>query len=144
MFLYASIFGGSILIFILIVWVLAREQDQGDRLFLSGARTALDRGLCRIAALLKNGYTVIGHFFIQLGFRYVIDQALRRLLLAMSHVYDRMMSYFEYNRRQAKRIRKNRKQWQQSSHLTQLAEHKSQTALSEQEQAQRKRQAREG
>lgn len=143
MLLYASIFGGTTLLFIVLVWVMAREQARGERLVLVRLRGGLDTVLRRVAQTLRRGYTVVGQFFLQLWWRYIVDQVLRRLLLAMSHTYDRMVSYFEYNRRQAKVIRKHRKQWQRSSHLTALAEHKSDTALSEQEQAHRRRQARE-
>ena len=141
MLISAIVFVVSVLLMTVALLTYARESQSGDRLFLSGARQQLDSVLERLGAMAGHVYMIVGRFFVQLWWRYLIHVSLRTVLVGMSKLYDRLIAYFEYNRTQAKSIRQHRKQWQQSSHLTHIATHKAETALTEDEKKRRRRAA---
>ncbi len=141
MFLSAGVFGVSVVLTIITLWLFARESRSGERLCLRGVRDRVDRGCMWVRAWIQRGSTIVNTFFLQLWWRYAVHVSLRTILVGMSRVYDRLIAYFEYNRQQAKTIKKQRRQWQQSSHLSAIADHKAATALSEREKQRRRRAA---
>ena len=138
MLISASVFGVSLVVTAVVVWGYSREVARGERLVFPTFRIALDR----VCADVGRGYralrTVVYTFFLQLWWRYLVHVSLRVLLVTMSRLYDRLIEYFEYNRTAAKTIKKQRRQWQQGGHLSSLAQHKAETALTESEKRRRR------
>jgi hypothetical protein len=145
--LLSALIGIAALVALLVVLLVLRlEQKRGVRVIAAAVRNGVDRltGLC--AHAIKTVWLVVGRFMVQLGLRYVVHVFLRRFLLAIANLYDRLVVYFEYNRRQTKRIRKDKRAWRNASsdHLTLLQKHRRSSALSEKEKQARKHAALEG
>lgn len=137
----ASAFGLSIALTAVVLFLVRREQERGERLVLAGVRSRLDALCDRVGRFVRGIHRIVATFFLQLWWRYLVHVSLRTVLLSMSRLYEGLISYFEYNRQQAKEIRRDRKEWRESGHLSQIAAHKQATALSNDEKRKRKRDA---
>lgn len=137
---------GSVLVFVLVLGLLQAERTRGERILLPRARSLLDSIVTTIVSFLATIRLVVGRFVLQLGFRYVVHVVLRSVLLGIANLYDRLMAYFEYNRRRTKAIRKAKRAWGNTrrNHLTELQEHQAAHALSDEEKQARKQAALEG
>lgn len=141
MVLSASLFGLALVSFALASVVLSSERARSSRLFASKARARFDAVWVYVMTLVTQTGVVVNRFFVQIWWRYLVHVSLRVLLMGMAGLYDRLVSYFEYNRKTARTLRRDKQQWRRSSHLTAIAEHRQSTALSEAEKASRRRQA---
>jgi hypothetical protein len=114
--------------------ILFRIEDSfGDQIMLVKVRRAGDRLL---GAIRNNigAHHVKGIDYVRLTWHYVIHIFLRRIIRGIVFLQRRLEETQQRNREAAKVIRADA----QSSHLTQIANHKESTALSEEEKKRRK------
>lgn len=137
---------GSVLLFVIVLGILRLEHSRGERVLFSRLRSFLDRVVVAVTRSFDLVRLVVGRFVLQLGYRYAMHVVLRSVLLAIAGLYDRLMAYFEYNRRRTKAIRKAKRDWGEGrrTHLTELHEHRREYALSDSEKQARKEAALEG
>lgn len=131
-------FAVSLSLCLLVVGVTYREQVRGRRYALVTIRDFLDRGIMYTEAWLRQSLLILSTFFIQFLWRYVIHVSLRTFLLMLARLYERIVCYFEYNRRVTNDLRRARRSWRTQSVLAQVAEHKSNVTLSPEEKQKRK------
>lgn len=137
---------GSVLGFVFMLVLLQAERAREERIMLPRVRAGFDRVIHLGARGFATIRMVVGRFVLQLGFRYVVHVILRSVLLGMARLYDRLVAYFEYNRRRTKAIRKAKQAWgaTRRNHLTELQEHRDRHTLTDSEKQARKQAALEG
>ena len=108
------------------------EQARGHRIVLQAVRRGLDRFLAGFAAQIRRTYEHFSKFVVQLGWYYSVHSFLRAILRLLIATYEYFESHFEQNRKRAKELRAERRRQldKQRTHLTEMAEHKVETALS--------------
>jgi hypothetical protein len=122
-------------LFVVMAVVVQIEEVRGKRLFLGGVRQVLD---AKVSALYAWFDTVWHHFVryvVRLGWYYSIHSLLKAVLRVLVSIYTYVEHVFEENREKTKLLRKERKQKTQQTHLTQIADHRAETALTSTEQA---------
>ena len=129
--------------FILYAWLCAIEAERGKRLFLTLVRLALDSALVSFGATVRRKLTYIGRYIITLSWYYSLHAFLRLVLQFLGSVYTVLEAVLHRNRDKARQIRRERKQAERS-HLTALAEHKVETALTPHQKEKRKAKALNG
>jgi len=119
--------------------LVGAEMTRGNRLILSGMRAHLDRCvswlIMRTAAVIR----YLDRHIIRLSWYYSLHSFLHIVLRIVVSVYDYFESWFHQNRQRARALRAERRalvRTKQSpvkvdTHLTSIAEHKEQNALSE-------------
>ncbi len=117
--------------FILWFGLVAVEQSRGRRLVLGSIRRLLDTVLSTGASRVRRAYDDFVKFVVQLGWYYGVHSLLRALLRVLIATYEYFESHFEQNRRRAKELRAERRKRleKQTTHLTQMADHKVETKL---------------
>ena len=129
----------SIVLFTCYILLLLVENKKRGRVFLSGFRVWVDKILFLLFSVMRVGFAYIEKFFFQLGIRTLLHICLRRILLSIAALYDMLMGYFEYNRKQRRLLKKTKSTWSnKNSFLAQLQTEKKHTALSEEERRERK------
>ena len=118
-----------------------REKTRGSRYLAAGIRGALDNGIESLVATLAHTLTYVGKYIITLSWYYSLHAFLKLILQFLASVYHIVEKLLHHNRSKARRIRIERKQ---SSHLTEIADHKEKTALSDSEKKKRKDKALSG
>ena len=132
----------SVVLFSSYTLLLVIENKKNDRILLSTFRLWVDKLLSILVSVVKIFFAYVEKFFFQLGIRTILHVLLRRILLSIAALYDMLMSYFEYNRRQRKLLKKIKADWSnKNSFLTQLQAEKEHTALSDKEKTKRKMKA---
>ncbi len=129
------------------VWYLlvSVEQSKGRRLVLSAARAWLDSVCSAFALQCRRSFEHFSKFVVQLGWYYSVHSFLRAILRLLIATYEYFESHFEQNRRRAKELRaERRRQERQRTHLTVMAEHKAETALTPAQQKKVKKDHLEG
>ena len=113
----------------------AQEAHRGSRFFATGIRRALDHAIESLIAWCTRKLTYVGKYIITLSWYYSMHAFLKLILQFLASVYYIVEKLLHHNRSKARRIRIERKQ---SSHLTEIADHKEKTALSDSEKKKRK------
>ena len=130
-----------------VVWfvLVSIEQRRGSRILLGGARARLDQLCVKIALQFRRSYEHFSKFVVQLGWYYSVHSFLRTILRLLIATYEYFESHFEQNRKRAKELRaERRRQQRQRTHLTEMAEHKAETALTPAQQKKVKKDHLEG
>lgn len=136
------LFTGSCLVaFIAYAIVTGLEAARGSRFFATRIRTWLDHALEALVTAFKRKVTYVGKYIITLSWYYSLHAFLKLVLQFLASVYHIVERILHHNRSKARRIRIERKQ---SSHLTEIADHKTKTALSDSEKKKRKDKALSG
>ncbi len=134
----------SVVALLLCIVLWRTEQNRGDRVMFRRSRLLADRAL-RVGDSWLQAFLYIWNRYVwQLGWRYVIHVSLRAVLISIASLYDRLVNYFEHNRRAAKHLRRDKQLWKQSGHWFELSNHKRNSALSDKEKIRRKQVALEG
>jgi hypothetical protein len=107
--------------------LVALEARRGTRYGVTRLRTYADRAVVWCA----HTYRRFVRSFLQLRWHYWVHCAYRAVLLALQRVYHRVEDRFEANRQRAKQLKRAVKasQTESSSHLSTVAQHKVDTAL---------------
>jgi len=130
------LFTGSCLVaFIAYAILSGQEAHRGSRFFAAGIRDALDHAIESLVALCARKLTYVGKYIITLSWYYSLHAFLKLILQFLASIYHIVEKLLHHNRSKARRIRIERKQ---SSHLTEIADHKEKTALSDSEKKKRK------
>lgn len=126
--------GCSVLALLVLTIVYTIEDVKGKRVFLVGAREALDRFLN--AFLRKISLWLFGfvHGFMRLLFHYGAHSILKRVLSGIRGLEARVENLVRKNRKIAKDIRNKTR-----THLSDIADHKEEVALSDSEKEKMKR-----
>ena len=132
----------SVVLFSSYTLLLFVENKKNDRIVLSAFRLWVDKVLSILISVVKIFFAYVEKFFFQLGIRTVLHMFLRRVLLTIASLYEILMSYFEYNRKQRKLLKKTKANWgNKNSFLSQLQAEKEHVALSDKEKTERKMKA---
>ena len=127
--------GVSLVAFVVFASVSGREVTRGSRFFAVGFRNWLDRTIESLVSAFGRAMTYVGKYIITLSWYYSLHAFLKFVLQFLASVYHIVERLLHHNRSKARRIRIERKQ---SSHLTEIADHKAQTALTSNEKQKRK------
>lgn len=125
----------TFLVLFVVMAVLVRvEESKRRRVVLVGARNFLDRKIVALYTWFDNLWHHFVRYVVQLGWYYSIHSLLRTVLRVLVSVYTYIETMFEKNRERTKHLRKERKQKIKQTHLTQIADHQAETALTQAEQ----------
>jgi hypothetical protein len=115
---------------------LVTLEEKNARRFVCGRlRDRLDISLLRLGNQFENHWKHISRYILQLGWYYSVHRVLRAILAFLVHVYTFIENIFERNRARTKELRKEfKRQLSKKSHLSEIADHKTKTALSPEEQ----------
>ena len=78
---------------------------------------------------LVRGWNHFVRYVVQLNWYYSIHSVLKTILIAIQAFYSSFEKMFERNRSRAKKLRMEKRQLTSISHLSQMADHKADTAL---------------
>ncbi len=122
----------SLGLFSLLLYIVSWEERKGSRFLLSRLRNYLDSIIDKVTDFLVTKLTYLGRHIIKLSWYYGIHKALRLILTALVKFYDLLEDIFIRNRDRARTIKIEKRSMNQSQgHLSQVAEHKVSTALTE-------------
>lgn len=130
----ATTFIISLVAFAVFVIFIRLEDIRGRRFCLGSVRTAVDGwliGMCNYWNTLWHDFT---KYVVRLGWYYSVHSFLRFVLSLLVSVYTYFEYKFENNRIKTKELRKERKTRIKNTHLSEIAEHKTQVSLSPDEQ----------
>ncbi|HMO78200.1 MAG TPA: hypothetical protein PKD95_03325 [Candidatus Paceibacterota bacterium] len=119
-------------LFVIFAWIFTLEQTRQQRLFLPNIRARLDQVTEKTIDFLSRKINYVGRHIIKLSWYYGLHRLLRMILVSLVKTYDLLEAVFTENRDRARRLKIEKKNIDQSSsHLGQVAEHKTATALSD-------------
>ena len=121
--------GLSIGIFALTLTVVQLERKRGKRFFANQARTWLDQVLSALERWVVRTWNHFTRYVVQLNWYYSIHSVLKTLLLGLQIFYTSFEQIFERNRNRAKKLRLEKRQLTTINHLSKMADHKVDTAL---------------
>ena len=124
-----------LVLFVVMAVVVRTEEARGKRLLLGGVRHALDHRVLVINKWFDDVWHHFMRYIVQLGWYYSIHSLLRTILRVLVSIYTYIEHIFERNREKTKVLRRERKERTRQTHLTQIADHKAETALTPGEQA---------
>jgi hypothetical protein len=125
----ATFFAVSIGIFILLLIIFHFERRKQKRIFAHSLRIWLDKKLAQLESGVVRGWNHFVRYVVQLNWYYSIHSVLKTILLGMQVFYTSFEKIFERNRSRTKKLRMEKRQLNTISHLTQMADHKADTAL---------------
>jgi len=121
----------SIGFFSLMLIVVHLEQRRGKRFFANGARSWLDGVVLNVEQKITTSWNHFVRYIVQLHWYYSIHSILKAILHGMQFCYFSFEKIFERNRARTKKLRAERREINQLSHLGQVAEHKEETSLTD-------------
>ena len=124
-----TFFALSIGVFTLMLIVVQLERRRGKRFFASKARNWLDAQFSSLGNWLIRSWNHFVRYVVQLNWYYSIHSVLKTILIAIQAFYSSFEKMFERNRSRAKKLRMEKRQLTSISHLSQMADHKADTAL---------------
>lgn len=124
-----TFFIASIAVFTLVLIVVQVEKAKGKRFFAPRIRQWLDRQFVAFEAWLVRTWNHFVRYVVQLNWYYSIHSVLKTLLLGIQVFYTSFEKVFERNRNRAKKLRMEKRQLNTVNHLSQMADHKVDTAL---------------
>lgn len=107
------------------------EKKRGKRLALSSFRGWCDGVAAKIGMKIVGMWRHFVRYIIQLGWYYGLHSFLQAVLKTLVRFYESIEMVFEENRKRAKELRAERRKATQGTptHLTEMAQHKADTAL---------------
>ncbi len=120
---------GSTITLVILAGVFRVEDKRAQKVLLPRLRNALDAFLLRRMGAHAFASSHVGQGFFRLLFHYFAHGVLNRVLAAIRWIEIRVESLIRQNRQIAKTIGAQKRE----THLTAIAEHKAQTALTERE-----------
>lgn len=120
--------GCSILALLVLTIVYTIEDVKGKRVFLVGVREALDRFLTAFIQKISLWLYGFAHGFMRLLFHYGAHSILKRVLSGIRGLEARVENLVRKNRKIAKDIRNKTR-----THLSDIADHKEEVALTDTE-----------
>lgn len=122
---------GSVIFLSLLTFVYVIEDIKGERVFLIGVRSGLDKLLAAIVAKILSITSFFGNSFVRLLLHYGVHSILKRILATLRRLEKKVEDLVRQNRQVAKgiQIAKTR------THLDAIAEHKEEVALTPKEKA---------
>lgn len=138
----AIVFGISVTLFM--VWALITniEQRRGNRFFLGGLRGWLDRQLARLARSLWHGLDYVSRRVITFTWYYSLHSFIRGVLALLERAYIYLERRMRLHHSKATAARSERPVG--SSVLSEIADHKEATALTEKQKQKRKEESLKG
>ena len=121
----------SLVTFIVLVLLVHSEQSRGRRFVGAGWRGWLDHQVAKLGDLLLRAWEHFSKYILQLNWYYSIHSVLKGILKTLFAFYRYFENIFERNRTRTKELRAEKRQLSEYSHLQQMTEHKSETALTE-------------
>lgn len=103
------------------------ELRRGHRFFAERPRVFLDNCITSFSGRVGRFYTYISRYVITLSWYYSLHALLKVVLKFLAGTYNAVEAMLHRNRKRARKIRIERKREQ--SHLSLIAEHKVETAL---------------
>ena len=134
----------SVAVLVTLILITQKERRRGRRFFASGLRGRLDGVVDRMEEALLKSWNHFIRYIVQLNWYYSLHSLLRTWLRFLVAVYTYFEDMFERNRKRAKRLRAEKKRLKSNSHLEQIAQHKTATALTEAEKKRLKKRELEG
>lgn len=121
----------SVAVFGILITSIQAEKKRGRRFLLPGVRNVLDEHIAAVGLKIVKTWDHFTKYVVQLGWYYGMHSFLRAILATLVTFYERVENAFEHNRRRTKRLRaeKNKVTSDESNHLTVMAQHKADTAL---------------
>lgn len=115
----------------LLILITQFEKKRGKRVALSRLRGWFDGVVATIGRRIVGTWRHFVRYIIQLGWYYGLHSFLQAVLKTLVRFYEGIELVFEENRRRAKQLRAERRKETQAtpSHLTEMAQHKVDTAL---------------
>ena len=107
------VFVGSLVALLVSCGLWFVEFVRGERIVAKRVRAASDRLLQSLEQRLQRLSFWCRHLVLRWGWRSLVHACLRSLLLALSHLYDWLLTRFERNRAATLALRKERKRWRQ-------------------------------
>jgi hypothetical protein len=123
-----SLFILSTVLFVVAASFLSIEENRG-RLFLNQVRGRLDRALDVSVQYISDKIVYLGRYILKLSWYYGIHKFLRFILTLLVKSYDLLERWFLSNRERA-RVIKLEKKAKSTGHLSEMAKHKEESALS--------------
>jgi p-aminobenzoyl-glutamate transporter AbgT len=124
-----TFFAMSIGVFTLMLIVVHYERRHSKRLLGTRLRGWLDKMLSSLETSLAQRWSHFVRYIVQLNWYYSIHSVLKTILLAIQVFYTSFEKIFERNRSRAKKLRMEKRQLSAANHLSQMADHKVDTAL---------------
>lgn len=136
----------STVLFVLMMVAIQAEKKRGQRFLLASVRGWLDTKIAYTGRRIAELWDHFTRYIVQLGWYYGIHSFLRAVLATLVASYERVERAFESNRQRTKQLRAEKKQVTATSanHLTEMAQHKVDTALTPAQQRKLKRTQLEG
>lgn len=129
-----TVFLSSLVLFIALAVLVRIEQIRKRRIVMRRTRASFDRVIDWISARTSTTWEHFVKYMVQLGWYYSIHSLLRALLRIVVAAYEYLETKFERNRVRAKDLKtKRRTNTTRESHLTEMAAHKVDTALTPEE-----------
>jgi hypothetical protein len=119
----------SIGVFTLMLIVVQIERRKCKRLFAARVRGGLDKVIRAFEIWLIRTWNHFVRYVVQLNWYYSIHSVLKTLLLTIQMFYASFEKIFERNRNRTKKLRMEKRQLNSINHLSQMADHKVDTAL---------------
>lgn len=121
----------SVSLFTLLLVMVQAEKKRGKRLLLSSVRGRFDRVTSLWGRKIVSTWQHFVKYIVQLGWYYGLHSFLQAVLKTIVRFYERVEMMFEANRRRTRDLRAEKQQASQTSqtHLTEMAQHKVDTAL---------------
>ncbi len=130
----------SSILFMGFAFLVQLEQKNASRFVYGHLRESLDRGVEKGGAELRRRWRHVIRYVVQLGWYYGIHSLLRAVLKVLISVYSFFEHMFERNRVRTKELRQELKRHISKSHLTEMADHKAETTLTQEQKTQLKKQ----
>ena len=121
----------SVSLFTLLLVMVQAEKKRGKRLLLSSVRGWFDHFTSLWGREIVSTWQHFVKYIVQLGWYYGLHSFLQAVLKTIVRFYERVEMMFEVNRRRTRDLRAEKQQASQTSqtHLTEMAQHKVDTAL---------------
>jgi hypothetical protein len=132
----------NLVAFVVVARIFTLEARRGRRFVATGIRNAADDGIDVVVRRVSRMYTYVARYIITLSWYYSLHAFLKVILRFLAGTYTAVETLLHNNRTRARKIRIERKREQ--SHLSLIADHKAETALTPVEKAKRKEKALSG
>ncbi|MEK7639473.1 MAG: hypothetical protein AAB388_04920 [Patescibacteria group bacterium] len=119
----------SSILFVALTSLYEMERRRGHRLFLSSTRARLDAFVVAVTHRCTRAVDHFVHFVVKLNWYYSVHSFLRSVLVFLGAVYRYFEHHFEHNRARTKELRREKQKQSTENHLSQMAAHKVETAL---------------
>jgi hypothetical protein len=124
-----TFFAMSIGVFTLMLIAVQVERKKQKRLFAAKIRGWLDKKISGLEMWIVRSWNHFVRYVVQLNWYYSIHSVLKTLLLTIQVFYSSFEKIFERNRSRTKKLRMEKRELSTVTHLSQMADHKIDTAL---------------